>query len=434
MSINLSNSNFNEQIVQFPDLADELNEYNRISIVEGERKVEESSSTILGKPFSFNKAYLPTEKKDSYLETEEQQRKRLLSIQEDIKESIKRAIAKTEKIVEENLSNTSGKPLYCTMMGIKLIVQKDPIKYLIEELAIECFSYLNGTELSRCCSVNKEWNNFLLKNEPYFPMMDLLSKKISFGKENWLKYFGDIGDEPPLPKDIFKILGSPCPFFPNKSVGETHMLILIPEKVNQKSLNLEYLGELAKNPKVKNCKESLNRSSLLSFISSPFSRPFSRFVEERFIDWSKTDFWSKTYEKNCWVLLTKDYLTSQDLGSSIYLQNAGEVESKTFCGRSDYNVPTILELCICTITNYVNTRSPLYDQNNCSIEVKKRDLLCKDKISVQGLNNQDSLSYNTFGFFQTKFLDNDVSLSCQGINIGFENCWEDYGFVALRKL
>ncbi|MGZ6330812.1 MAG: SH3 domain-containing protein, partial [Parachlamydiaceae bacterium] len=48
---------------------------------------------------------------------------------------------------------------------------------------------------------------------------------IAFGKAKWATYFGDIGEEPPLPNNIQTILSSPCPFWPNKKVEETHLLV-----------------------------------------------------------------------------------------------------------------------------------------------------------------------------------------------------------------
>lgn len=72
---------------------------------------------------------------------------------------------------------------------------------------------------------------------------------IAFGKVLWEKYIGDVGTEPPLPSNIHEILQSPCPFFPGKNVYETHLLMLIPQTVNGKSLTLNYLEGLVKRPK-----------------------------------------------------------------------------------------------------------------------------------------------------------------------------------------
>ena len=56
--------------------------------------------------------------------------------------------------------------------------------------------------------------------------------KIFFGKKHWETYFGDVGDEPPLPGGIEAILQSPCPYNPEKKLEETHLLTLIPKSVN----------------------------------------------------------------------------------------------------------------------------------------------------------------------------------------------------------
>lgn len=70
----------------------------------------------------------------------------------------------------------------------------------------------------------------------------------AFGKSEWEKYFGDVGIEPTLPNNIDKILKSPCPYWSDRRVEETHLLVLIPEKVDGKPLSLNLLGQLIKNP------------------------------------------------------------------------------------------------------------------------------------------------------------------------------------------
>ena len=72
---------------------------------------------------------------------------------------------------------------------------------------------------------------------------------VAFGASQWNKYFGDVGVEPPLPANIKEILTSPCPFWPSKSVGETHLLVLIPKTVDGQPFTLNSLGKLIKSPK-----------------------------------------------------------------------------------------------------------------------------------------------------------------------------------------
>jgi NLR family CARD domain-containing protein 3 len=71
----------------------------------------------------------------------------------------------------------------------------------------------------------------------------------AFSKRQWERFFGDVGEEPPLPPDIVKIWTSPCPFWQGKKVFETHLLTLIPQTVNGQPLTLDSLGELIQHPK-----------------------------------------------------------------------------------------------------------------------------------------------------------------------------------------
>jgi energy-coupling factor transporter ATP-binding protein EcfA2 len=71
----------------------------------------------------------------------------------------------------------------------------------------------------------------------------------AFGAEAWEKYFGEVGEAPPLPADIDEILDRPCPFWPDKQVKDTHLLVLIPATVGGVPFTLNQLGELIKRPK-----------------------------------------------------------------------------------------------------------------------------------------------------------------------------------------
>ena len=87
------------------------------------------------------------------------------------------------------------------------------------------------------------------KNMIAFCLKRLLYDDWAFGKSKWAKYIGDIGEEPPLPKEIFQIMTSPCPDNPRKRIYETHVLTLIPKEVNKQPLTLNSLGEHVQNPK-----------------------------------------------------------------------------------------------------------------------------------------------------------------------------------------
>ena len=72
---------------------------------------------------------------------------------------------------------------------------------------------------------------------------------IAFGKADWLRYFGEVGEVPALPEKVKAILSFPCPFWAGKRIGETHMLTLIPKQVDGKPLTLGLLEKLIERPK-----------------------------------------------------------------------------------------------------------------------------------------------------------------------------------------
>jgi hypothetical protein len=65
----------------------------------------------------------------------------------------------------------------------------------------------------------------------------------------WKHYFGDIEPAPDLPSDMADILDSACPFWPEKQVKDTHLLVLMPATVDGKPCTLNLLKELIECPK-----------------------------------------------------------------------------------------------------------------------------------------------------------------------------------------
>lgn len=86
-----------------------------------------------------------------------------------------------------------------------------------EELIVNIFSHLNAENLTRCGAVNITCNRIVNTQSLWDAPTSNLPEG-AFGKEQWMKYLGDIGEEPPLPKSIHKILKSPCPFFLRKQL------------------------------------------------------------------------------------------------------------------------------------------------------------------------------------------------------------------------
>ena len=157
---------------------------------------------------------------------------------------------------------------------------------------------------------------------------------IAFGKDEWGKYFGDVGTEPPLPANIENILNEPCPFWPDKKVKETHLLVLIPNTVNGKAFTMNYLGELIRKPKS-------GHSTRYRF--------YSKYAKEAVGE--------KSYPSH-WLLMTRDII----LGSrDKYINECSDMianhRKKT---GIPYELPNLLEATASILMNYVRTGERLY--------------------------------------------------------------------------
>ena len=115
----------------------------------------------------------------------------------------------------------------------------------------------------------------------------LLLEKIltkSFTETSWTVYFGDIGTPPPIPSDLLEIFQNSCPFFKNKTVEDSHQLILIPKTINGKPLTIN------------------NLESLLSRPRHWDSSPYSSFIDPA----NKVLYGDNSIQESYWLLVTSE--------------------------------------------------------------------------------------------------------------------------------
>ncbi|MGI9297933.1 MAG: hypothetical protein ACR2QC_08550, partial [Gammaproteobacteria bacterium] len=156
---------------------------------------------------------------------------------------------------------------------------------------------------------------------------------VGFGSQDWKKYFGNVGEVPPLPSNIGGILRSPCPFWPDKRVGETHILTLIPKTVNRKPFTLNGLQELIQNPREKTATDFFY---------------YSRLVQQELGD--------AEVEKTYWVLMTTDVIP--DSRSKTYEEQKQLVKQKKAEG---YELPSALEAAASILMCYFKTDEYTYE-------------------------------------------------------------------------
>ena len=165
--------------------------------------------------------------------------------------------------------------------------------------------------------------------------MRLKLPQCAFGKQKWEEYFGDVGVEPALPPNILEILSSPCPFWPGKKVQETHLLVLIPEKVNGTPLTLKSLGELVQH----NLKGT--------------SSKYSGFVIGEYTD--------SPNPSTHWTLMTRDVLPESR--NKNYETQKNLVAQYAQKANIPYQVPSVLDATTCIFMEHVHSGIRLYSDD-----------------------------------------------------------------------
>ncbi|MGA8163836.1 MAG: hypothetical protein WB791_02285 [Waddliaceae bacterium] len=185
-----------------------------------------------------------------------------------------------------------------------------------------------------------------------------LLPQTAFGKAAWEKHFGKVGDEPPLPPNILKILKLPCPFWKGKKIEDTHMLTLIPETVDGVPLTLNTLGELIKRPK--------GGGNVTEYAY--------------YDDQVKEEFGSQKTPSSHWVLMTadiKDFPAWKNLEGIDALQESmiKRYQNQNKTGLI-YDVgPSLLDAAVSILMHYVKTGERLF----------RSDTLAECKETVDGM-------------------------------------------------
>ena len=159
-----------------------------------------------------------------------------------------------------------------------------------------------------------------------------------FGAWAWSQYFGEVGAEPSLPSNIAEILDSPCPFWPDRLVKDTHLLVLIPSTVDGEAFTLDLLGELVQKPR-----------------GGGHSTQYFLYDDE--VQRSSGDVYSST---SYWVLLTRDVLPGSR-NESYEAQQAFVAAQTAHVHHAPYGIPNVLEAATAILSHYVRSGDRLYE-------------------------------------------------------------------------
>lgn len=184
-------------------------------------------------------------------------------------------------------------------------------------------------------------------------VVDYLEKGPIFGEEEWNSLCGRVAPAPPLPLEFPVIWNGPCPIYPGKKVCETHRLVYLPAKVDDKPLTIRSFGEYAKRyyPKTS------ERGGYFFPIAGA----------------SVTD---KPIDKAGWVLMTKSVLPGSR--NRTYEQQEKMVSSLVSKEQPVYEIPETIEAVVCILTHYFTSRKTkgIFKEHNYT--------RCRDVIPVPG--------------------------------------------------
>jgi hypothetical protein len=159
---------------------------------------------------------------------------------------------------------------------------------------------------------------------------------MAFGAQEWARYFGEVGVAPSLPADIGQILRSACPFWPEKQVKDTHLLVLIPATVAGRPFSLNLLGDLIQRPQGGGYPTRY--------------RNYDHAIEAQC--------GAQSPERSYWVLMTRNVLEGSR--NRKYAPQQALVAAHAKRTGLPYELPSSLEAATAILSHYVRSGERLY--------------------------------------------------------------------------
>ena len=132
---------------------------------------------------------------------------------------------------------------------------------------------------------------------------------------------------------------SPCPFWAGKQVQDTHLLVLIPERVAGKAMTLDYLGELIQSPQ-----------------GDGYRTKYHFYWDD-----VRQAIGSQGSGSSYWVLMTRDVLPGGRW--KIYENQYKLVSDHAARTGLDYRLPSALDASVVMLLHHVKSGERLYGDN-----------------------------------------------------------------------
>jgi hypothetical protein len=161
----------------------------------------------------------------------------------------------------------------------------------------------------------------------------------ALGEVEWKQYFGEVEPAPDLPINIAVILDSACPFWPEKQVKDTHLLVLIPATVDKKPFTLNLLKQLIQCPK-----------------NGGHKANYEHYDED-----TEAQIGNNSPNHSYWLLMTRDVLPgSRDKSYRDQKKIIADHAKRT---GLPYELPKALEAATTILTHHVRDGERLYNGN-----------------------------------------------------------------------
>jgi hypothetical protein len=205
------------------------------------------------------------------------------------------------------------------------------LSILPSELHSVIYDYVGGAEYLKLLALNSEKDNEE-ELQSYFRAID----SFVFDGDKWRKYYGEVGEEPPIPKHLLNLYGQNCKLWPGQKVYDTHLLTLIPATVNCTPLTLNSFSELIQHPKER------GHGTKYRYYS----------------DDVKKEFGGQPAGPSHWVLMTRDVVEGSRNKS--YTDQQALVVQKAKTLGIDYSLVPILSGVVSTLCHHVATGEKLF--------------------------------------------------------------------------
>jgi hypothetical protein len=161
----------------------------------------------------------------------------------------------------------------------------------------------------------------------------------TLGEVEWKHYFGEVELAPDLPSNMGAILDSICPFWPGKTVEDTHLLVLIPTKVNGQPFSLNLLRDLIQHPN-----------------NGAHKTQYSYYSDD-----VRQQLGASSPAASYWLLMTRDVLPESR--GKTYVNQKKLITDHAIRTSLPYELPKALEAVTAILTHHVRNGERLYSDS-----------------------------------------------------------------------